>query len=255
MNFKYILFARILCDSKYDVRGLQFSIIFIAREEKICGEHWWRSIRSIVEYYTCYIYYTYLLKKYYGRKTCHIFWSIVKGHVFRYRLSFPSCKKNRTIDATQADWDIRAQHEKEEPIRACDRANTERVFASSVAHAAVYHRRGRGNGFEVYWGCAAAWEVRYCVSVLTSMTGLTLHSLNTQSAKKLFTCQLCSKVLCSKASLKRHVADKHAERQEEYRCVICERVYCSRNSLMTHIYTYHKSRPGDIDIKFFWRFR
>nr|AUC63045.1 broad-complex [Polyrhachis vicina] len=87
--------------------------------------------------------------------------------------------------------------------------------------------------------------------VLTSMTGLTLNSLSTQSAKKLFTCQLCGKVLCSKASLKRHVADKHAERQEEYRCVICERVYCSRNSLMTHIYTYHKSRPGDIDIKFF----
>ncbi|XP_026300347.1 broad-complex core protein isoforms 1/2/3/4/5 isoform X12 [Apis cerana] len=87
--------------------------------------------------------------------------------------------------------------------------------------------------------------------VLTSMPGLTLNSLNTQSAKKLFTCQLCGKVLCSKASLKRHVADKHAERQEEYRCVICERVYCSRNSLMTHIYTYHKSRPGDIDIKFF----
>ncbi|KAG6798591.1 broad-complex isoform X5 [Apis mellifera caucasica] len=83
------------------------------------------------------------------------------------------------------------------------------------------------------------------------MPGLTLNSLNTQSAKKLFTCQLCGKVLCSKASLKRHVADKHAERQEEYRCVICERVYCSRNSLMTHIYTYHKSRPGDIDIKFF----
>ncbi|KAG7188644.1 hypothetical protein KM043_008270 [Ampulex compressa] len=87
--------------------------------------------------------------------------------------------------------------------------------------------------------------------VLTSMTGLTLNSLNTQSAKKLFSCQLCGKVLCSKASLKRHVADKHAERQEEYRCIICERVYCSRNSLMTHIYTYHKSRPGDIDIKFF----
>lgn len=71
------------------------------------------------------------------------------------------------------------------------------------------------------------------------------------SLKKVFTCQLCGKVLCSKASLKRHIADKHAERQEEYRCVICERVYCSRNSLMTHIYTYHKSRPGDIDIKFF----
>ncbi|XP_030752063.1 broad-complex core protein isoforms 1/2/3/4/5 isoform X24 [Sitophilus oryzae] len=71
------------------------------------------------------------------------------------------------------------------------------------------------------------------------------------SPKKVFTCQLCGKVLCSKASLKRHIADKHAERQEEYRCVICERVYCSRNSLMTHIYTYHKSRPGDIDIKFF----
>ncbi|XP_014233412.1 broad-complex core protein isoform X5 [Trichogramma pretiosum] len=87
--------------------------------------------------------------------------------------------------------------------------------------------------------------------VLASMPGLTLNSLNTPSAKKLFTCQLCGKVLCSKASLKRHVADKHAERQEEYRCVICERVYCSRNSLMTHIYTYHKSRPGDIDIKFF----
>ncbi|VEN52220.1 unnamed protein product [Callosobruchus maculatus] len=69
------------------------------------------------------------------------------------------------------------------------------------------------------------------------------------SPKKVFTCQLCGKVLCSKASLKRHIADKHAERQEEYRCVICERVYCSRNSLMTHIYTYHKSRPGDIDIK------
>ncbi|CAH0563546.1 unnamed protein product [Brassicogethes aeneus] len=69
--------------------------------------------------------------------------------------------------------------------------------------------------------------------------------------KKVFTCQLCGKMLCSKASLKRHIADKHAERQEEYRCVICERVYCSRNSLMTHIYTYHKSRPGDIDIKFF----
>ncbi|XP_043477329.1 broad-complex core protein isoforms 1/2/3/4/5 isoform X10 [Leptopilina heterotoma] len=87
--------------------------------------------------------------------------------------------------------------------------------------------------------------------MLASMPGLTLNSLNTPSAKKLFTCQLCGKVLCSKASLKRHVADKHAERQEEYRCVICERVYCSRNSLMTHIYTYHKSRPGDIDIKFF----
>ncbi|XP_017771410.1 PREDICTED: broad-complex core protein isoforms 1/2/3/4/5 isoform X7 [Nicrophorus vespilloides] len=71
------------------------------------------------------------------------------------------------------------------------------------------------------------------------------------SPKKVFTCQLCGKMLCSKASLKRHIADKHAERQEEYRCVICERVYCSRNSLMTHIYTYHKSRPGDIDIKFF----
>ncbi|XP_044730752.1 broad-complex core protein isoforms 1/2/3/4/5 isoform X2 [Chrysoperla carnea] len=69
--------------------------------------------------------------------------------------------------------------------------------------------------------------------------------------KKLFTCMRCGKVLCSKASLKRHIADKHAERHEEYRCVICERVYCSRNSLMTHIYTYHKSRPGDIDIKFF----
>ncbi|KZC14757.1 Broad-complex core protein isoforms 1/2/3/4/5 [Dufourea novaeangliae] len=95
-------------------------------------------------------------------------------------------------------------------------------------------------------------EVHCCVSVLTSMTGLTLNSLNTPpSAKKLFRCQLCHKELCSKASLKRHVADKHAARQEEYRCVICERVYCSRNSLMTHIYTYHKSRPGDIDIKFF----
>ncbi|XP_048510128.1 broad-complex core protein isoforms 1/2/3/4/5 isoform X10 [Athalia rosae] len=88
--------------------------------------------------------------------------------------------------------------------------------------------------------------------VLASMPGLTLvNSLSAPSTKKLFTCQLCSKVLCSKASLKRHVADKHAERQEEYRCVICERVYCSRNSLMTHIYTYHKSRPGDIDIKFY----
>uniref|UniRef100_A0A336KTP4 CSON011241 protein n=1 Tax=Culicoides sonorensis TaxID=179676 RepID=A0A336KTP4_CULSO len=47
------------------------------------------------------------------------------------------------------------------------------------------------------------------------------------SPKKLFSCQLCGKVLCSKASLKRHIADKHAERQEEYRCIICERVYCS----------------------------
>lgn len=78
-----------------------------------------------------------------------------------------------------------------------------------------------------------------------------LHCVAGGSLKKVFTCQLCGKVLCSKASLKRHIADKHAERQEEYRCVICERVYCSRNSLMTHIYTYHKSRPGDIDIKFF----
>ncbi|PNF15820.1 hypothetical protein B7P43_G09903, partial [Cryptotermes secundus] len=54
------------------------------------------------------------------------------------------------------------------------------------------------------------------------------------SPKKVFTCQLCGKVLCSKASLKRHIADKHAERQEEYRCVICERVYCSRNSAGVH---------------------
>lgn len=61
--------------------------------------------------------------------------------------------------------------------------------------------------------------------------------------KKVFTCVACGKVLCSKASLKRHVADKHASREEEYRCAICERVYCSRNSLMTHIYTYHKTRP------------
>lgn len=71
------------------------------------------------------------------------------------------------------------------------------------------------------------------------------------TGKKLFSCSLCGKVLCSKASLKRHIADKHAERQEEYRCTICERVYCSRNSLMTHIYTYHKSRPGDDPIRFF----
>ncbi|XP_037824539.1 broad-complex core protein isoforms 1/2/3/4/5 isoform X5 [Lucilia cuprina] len=69
------------------------------------------------------------------------------------------------------------------------------------------------------------------------------------SPKKLFSCQLCGKLLCSKASLKRHIADKHAVRQEEYRCIICERVYCSRNSLMTHIYTYHKSRPGEIEMK------
>lgn len=61
--------------------------------------------------------------------------------------------------------------------------------------------------------------------------------------KKVFPCMACGKVLCSKASLKRHVADKHASHQEEYRCAICERVYCSRNSLMTHIYTYHKTRP------------
>ncbi|XP_037936597.1 broad-complex core protein isoforms 1/2/3/4/5 isoform X4 [Teleopsis dalmanni] len=69
------------------------------------------------------------------------------------------------------------------------------------------------------------------------------------SPKKLFSCQLCGKLLCSKASLKRHIADKHAVRQEEYRCIICERVYCSRNSLMTHIYTYHKSRPGEMEMK------
>ncbi|XP_075977614.1 broad-complex core protein isoform X5 [Anticarsia gemmatalis] len=74
---------------------------------------------------------------------------------------------------------------------------------------------------------------------------------STSQGKKLFSCSLCGKVLCSKASLKRHIADKHAERQEEYRCTICERVYCSRNSLMTHIYTYHKSRPGDDPIRFF----
>ncbi|XP_023037141.1 broad-complex core protein isoforms 1/2/3/4/5 isoform X2 [Drosophila willistoni] len=78
------------------------------------------------------------------------------------------------------------------------------------------------------------------------------------SPKKLFSCQLCGKLLCSKASLKRHIADKHAVRQEEYRCAICERVYCSRNSLMTHIYTYHKSRPGDSmemkDIKLYNQF-
>ncbi|RZF37502.1 hypothetical protein LSTR_LSTR011889 [Laodelphax striatellus] len=65
--------------------------------------------------------------------------------------------------------------------------------------------------------------------------------------RKVFTCLACGKVLCSKASLKRHVADKHASRHEEYRCAICERVYCSRNSLMTHIYTYHKTRPGSAD--------
>ncbi|XP_051860565.1 broad-complex core protein isoforms 1/2/3/4/5 isoform X4 [Drosophila albomicans] len=69
------------------------------------------------------------------------------------------------------------------------------------------------------------------------------------SPKKLFSCQLCGKLLCSKASLKRHIADKHAVRQEEYRCAICERVYCSRNSLMTHIYTYHKSRPGEMEMR------
>ncbi|KAM3957756.1 uncharacterized protein ACR2FA_008192 isoform 2-T2 [Aphomia sociella] len=75
---------------------------------------------------------------------------------------------------------------------------------------------------------------------------------STSQGKKLFTCSICGKVLCSKASLKRHIADKHAERQEEYRCTICERVYCSRNSLMTHIYTYHKSRPGETEqIRFF----
>ncbi|XP_041979345.1 broad-complex core protein isoforms 1/2/3/4/5 isoform X4 [Aricia agestis] len=75
---------------------------------------------------------------------------------------------------------------------------------------------------------------------------------STSQGKKLFSCKLCAKVLCSKASLKRHIADKHAEKQEEYRCTICERVYCSRNSLMTHIYTYHKARQGEPDaIRFF----
>lgn len=88
-------------------------------------------------------------------------------------------------------------------------------------------------------------------SALTNVCELGFLVAGAASPKKVFTCQLCAKVLCSKASLKRHIADKHAERQEEYRCIICERVYCSRNSLMTHIYTYHKSRPGDIDIKFF----
>uniref|UniRef100_A0A8D9AMB8 Broad-complex core protein isoform 6 n=3 Tax=Cacopsylla melanoneura TaxID=428564 RepID=A0A8D9AMB8_9HEMI len=68
-------------------------------------------------------------------------------------------------------------------------------------------------------------------------------SSSSPGLKKVFTCVACGKVLCSKASLKRHVADKHASREEEYRCAICERVYCSRNSLMTHIYTYHKTRP------------
>ncbi|XP_065214194.1 broad-complex core protein isoforms 1/2/3/4/5-like isoform X2 [Planococcus citri] len=72
------------------------------------------------------------------------------------------------------------------------------------------------------------------------LDGLTAPS---QGLKKVFPCLACGKVLCSKASLKRHVADKHASHQEEYRCAICERVYCSRNSLMTHIYTYHKTRP------------
>ncbi|VVC41889.1 BTB/POZ domain,Zinc finger C2H2-type,SKP1/BTB/POZ domain,Zinc finger, RING/FYVE/PHD-type [Cinara cedri] len=71
----------------------------------------------------------------------------------------------------------------------------------------------------------------------------TLGGSSSQGLKKVFPCLACGKVLCSKASLKRHVADKHASRQEEYRCAICERVYCSRNSLMTHIYTYHKTRP------------
>ncbi|XP_060862629.1 broad-complex core protein isoforms 1/2/3/4/5-like isoform X3 [Metopolophium dirhodum] len=70
-----------------------------------------------------------------------------------------------------------------------------------------------------------------------------LGGSSSQGLKKVFPCLACGKVLCSKASLKRHVADKHASRQEEYRCAICERVYCSRNSLMTHIYTYHKTRP------------
>ncbi|CAH1709612.1 unnamed protein product [Aphis gossypii] len=70
-----------------------------------------------------------------------------------------------------------------------------------------------------------------------------LGGSSSQGMKKVFPCLACGKVLCSKASLKRHVADKHASRQEEYRCAICERVYCSRNSLMTHIYTYHKTRP------------
>uniref|UniRef100_T1HIU4 Broad-complex n=1 Tax=Rhodnius prolixus TaxID=13249 RepID=T1HIU4_RHOPR len=74
------------------------------------------------------------------------------------------------------------------------------------------------------------------------------RKLNTNSLRKVFTCVACGKVLCSKASLKRHVADKHASRHEEYRCAICERVYCSRNSLMTHIYTYHKTqRPPTTD--------
>lgn len=69
-----------------------------------------------------------------------------------------------------------------------------------------------------------------------------LAGTSSQGLRKMFTCVACKKVLCSKASLKRHVADKHASRHEEYRCAICERVYCSRNSLMTHIYTYHKTQ-------------
>ncbi|XP_065155681.1 broad-complex core protein isoforms 1/2/3/4/5 isoform X3 [Atheta coriaria] len=109
----------------------------------------------------------------------------------------------------------------------------------------------------------AAGSYNFSMAALADPTGLgglnqTLQNSDSlagtsqgASPKKVFTCHLCGKVLCSKASLKRHIADKHAERQEEYRCIICERVYCSRNSLMTHIYTYHKSRPGDIDIKFF----
>ncbi|XP_059054466.1 serendipity locus protein beta-like, partial [Achroia grisella] len=37
---------------------------------------------------------------------------------------------------------------------------------------------------------------------------------------KLSTCSICGKVLCSKASLKRHCRQA-PERQEEYRCTIC----------------------------------
>ncbi|BES97043.1 BTB/POZ domain [Nesidiocoris tenuis] len=117
------------------------------------------------------------------------------------------------------------------------------------AHSYLDSKLFAGAGFNFSMAAALAAD---------SLAGLNNHpplsntdglaGTSQQGLRKVFTCVACGKVLCSKASLKRHVADKHASRHEEYRCAICERVYCSRNSLMTHIYTYHKTqRPPTTD--------
>ncbi|KAG8223677.1 hypothetical protein J437_LFUL004042 [Ladona fulva] len=152
-----------------------------------------------------------------------------------------ACNVCGKVLATAATLRRHKEQQHEQPLHAAVCPVCHKVFRTINSlhnHRSVYHRQNRPRPTRHSSAAAAA------AAAAAAMASAATANNNSTSPKRQFFCLLCGKMLCSKASLKRHVADKHEEKMEEFRCAVCERTYCSRNSLMTHIYTYHKSRPS-----------